>query len=308
VAILTLHGIASVLWGPASQVLIHDIVGPAELPSAVRLMATSRYLGLLAGPAVGGAILLGLGPSLGLMVNSMIYLPLVLWLVSAPYGPRFRTVATSTARIRGLHDLVATAKIVAGVRVLATMTLLTGSYALIVGNAYQAQMPGFARDLGHGDPGVLYSLLLGADAIGAFLAGVLLEGSGLLPPRVRTAFILAFCWCGAIAGFALAPAYPMALVCLFAAGFLELSFNSMAQTLVQLNAPPAIRGRVIGFYGMIGIGFRAFSGATVGLGGSVLGVHRALAACAVILAFVVAGLAWSMRRAERRSPLPGPAD
>jgi SAM-dependent methyltransferase len=33
---------------------------------------------------------------------------------------------------------------------------------------------------------------------------------------------------------------------LFAAGFLELSFNSMAQALVQMHAPAAIRGRVIG--------------------------------------------------------------
>ena len=44
-AMLTVHGIASLFWGPASQVLIHDIVGAKQLPSAVRLTATSRYLG-----------------------------------------------------------------------------------------------------------------------------------------------------------------------------------------------------------------------------------------------------------------------
>src|SRR5579885_2505787 len=156
VVILIVHGVASLFWGPASQVLIHDIVGPAELPSAVRLGATSRYLGLLAGPAIGGALLLALGPTFGLMVNVLIYLPLTLWLAAAPYGPRFRKEPIAVARIRGLDDLVATLVTVARIRVIAAMTLLTGAYAFLIGNAYQAQMPEFARDLGHGDPGLLY--------------------------------------------------------------------------------------------------------------------------------------------------------
>src|SRR5262245_7784582 len=52
-ALLVLHGAAGVLWNPPSQTLIHDIVAPHQLQSAVRLTATARYLGLLMGPAVG---------------------------------------------------------------------------------------------------------------------------------------------------------------------------------------------------------------------------------------------------------------
>ena len=48
--LLLLHGCAGVFWGPPGQLLIHDIVGPAQLPSAVRLMATSRYMGLSQDP------------------------------------------------------------------------------------------------------------------------------------------------------------------------------------------------------------------------------------------------------------------
>src|SRR5260370_42349046 len=33
--LLTIHGLAGVLWGPASQLLLHDIVQPEALPSAV---------------------------------------------------------------------------------------------------------------------------------------------------------------------------------------------------------------------------------------------------------------------------------
>jgi MFS family permease len=109
-------------------------------------------------------------------------------------------------------------------------------------------------------------------------------------------------WCCAIFGFALAPAYPMAIACLFAAGFLELSFNSMAMSLVQLNAPNEMRGRVIGFFSMSAIGLRAFSGATVGLGGSLLGAHRSLASAAFMLLLVIAGLAWSMRARNFSAP------
>src|SRR3984893_6774547 len=67
--LLVIHGCAGVLWQSPNQLLLYDIVGPADLSSAVRLNATARYLGVLVGPAVGGAIMLALGPSLGILVN-----------------------------------------------------------------------------------------------------------------------------------------------------------------------------------------------------------------------------------------------
>ena len=99
----------------------------------------------------------------------------------------------------------------------------------------------------------------------------------------RLAFVLAMLWCMAIGGFALSSSYTLALALLFAAGFLELSFNSMAQTLVQVHAPAEARGRVIGLFAMSALGLRAFSGVTVGLGGALVGIHWSLAASAVLL-------------------------
>jgi MFS family permease len=289
--LLVIHGCAGVLWQSPSQVLLYDIVGPADLSSAVRLNATARYLGVLVGPAVGGAIMLALGPSLGILVNTVFYLPLVLWLVNAPYGPRFRKGAAPPRRaVRGLADIVQTARDIAGHRVIVSMTVLGGCASFFVGNAYNAQMPGFALDLGHGDPGVAYSLLLAADAAGALLAGVLLESRALLAAKPRTAIILAILWCCALAGFALANVYPLALVLLFTAGFFELAFNAMAQTLVQLNAPTEMRGRVIGLFNMATLGLRAFSGVTVGLVGSLVGVHWSLALSALTMLAIACGL------------------
>jgi MFS family permease len=289
--ILVIHGCAGVLWQTPNQMLLYDVVGPQDLESAVRLNAMARYLGILIGPAVGGAILIAFGPAHGIMLNTIFYLPLVLWLVKAPYGPRYRTGIPAPRRaVRGFGDIVQTVQDIKPHAVIVSMTLLAGAASFFVGNAYSSQMPGLASDLGHGDPGVSYSMLLAADAAGALLGGIVLEGRGLLPPRPRTAIVLAMLWCAALATFSLAKSYPLALGFLFAAGFLELSFNAMAQSLVQMNAPPDKRGRVIGLFNMASLGLRAFSGISVGLLGSLIGVHWSLALSALATLAIAGGL------------------
>jgi MFS family permease len=154
--------------------------------------------------------------------------------------------------------------------------------------------------LGHGHAGFTYSLLLSADAAGAIVAGLVLESRGWLKPDPRTAFVLTILWCLSIAGFAMAKVYPLALAFLFMAGFFNLAFNSMAQTLVQLNAPEHVRGRVIGLYGMSSLGMRAFSGISVGVLGSLIGIQSSLAASALALCSVTIVLAaFSMKSANR---------
>jgi MFS family permease len=295
-ALLVVHGCAGVLWVTSSQMLLYDVVGPASLPSAVRLAATARYLGVLVGPGVGSVVMLTLGPTHGIFLNTVFYLPLFAWLIAAPYGRHFRKDRPVPKRaVRGLADIVQTIADVRPLPVLATMILLAGAASFFVGNSYQAQMPGFAADLGHGDPGTAYTMLLGADAAGALLAGILLESrGGVFPMRATTALTLATGWAVALFGFALCHAYAAALALLFTAGFFELSFSSMAQTLVQMHAPEAIRGRVLGLYNMAAAGLRTFSGITVGLLGSVLGVHASLALAAAC--FVVTSVALLKRR------------
>ena len=298
--LLVVHGCAGVLWQTSSQLLLHDIVPPGQLQSAVRMNATARYLGILVGPAVGGVMMLSLGPIRGMVLNTAYYVPLLLWLCKAPYGPRFRVgAAVSRRAVRGLSDVVQTLRDIATQPVIVSMTLLAGGASFFIGNSYQAQMPNFAQDLGHGDPGVAYSMLLAADAAGALAAGFVLESTGMLRPNARTALCLAIVWCVALASFAMAGSYPWALALLFAAGFFELAFSSMAQTLVQLNALPEMRGRVIGLFNMSALGLRAFSGVTVGLTGSFIGVHRSLAASATAL-LVITSWMW-MRHAKARA-------
>jgi len=285
--LLIVHGLAGVMWNPSVQLLLHDMIGPAQLPSAVRLAATARNLGMLAGPAVGAA-LLALGPSQGIFINALIYVPMILWLWKAPYGPKFRKGAPVSRRaLRGLADVLDTLQVVRRNPVLLSMVLLAGGASFFIGNAYQAQMPELAHDLGHLHADATYSLLLGADALGALLAAVALETTGLLRLTPRTACVLAMVWCVALGGFAIASTYPLAVSLLLVAGFAELSFNSMAQTLVQLNAPSDIRGRVIGVFMMASLGGRTFSGLTVGVLGALIGVHYSITLSAAVLVLLI---------------------
>lgn len=287
--LLVVHGLAGVIWIPASQVLIHQMVAQDQLPSAVRLNATGRYLGFLVGPVLGAALLMGLGPAYGIFANALIYTPLFLWLIKAPYGRAARGKPIRAPGVGSLADVWSTMQVVARNRVLLSMTVLVGAASFFVGNAYQAQMPGFAWDLGHERADFAYSVLLAADAAGGLVGGVLLETRAWLPPRPRTAFMLALIWCAALAGFARATGYPVAVSLLFVAGFVELAFNSMAQALVQIHAPGPIRGRVIGVFSMSASGLRTFSGLSVGLLGARLGIHNSLAlsACALFVLYAV---------------------
>ena len=288
VVLLIVHGLAGVLWNPSVQLLLNDMVEPAQLPSAVRLTATARNLGMLVGPAVGVA-LLALGPATGIFINALIYIPMIVWLWKAPYGPRFRKGAAAPRRaLRGIADVLDTLRAIRSSPTLISMTLLAGSASFFVGNAYQAQMPQFAHDLGHLNSDATYFLLVGADALGAIIAAVVLETLGWLTLAPRTVFVLALVWCGALAGFAMSSLYPVAIALLLVAGFVELSFNSMAQTLIQLNAPPPSRGRVIGVFLMASLGMRTFSGVTVGGVGELIGVHYSLALSAAALFIVIA--------------------
>lgn len=296
-ALLVVHGMAGVLWAPASQVLIHDIVGRDSLVSAVRLNATGRQFGVFLGPAVGGGLMLLLGPAAGLIVNVLIYLPLAWWLLKVPYGANRRHEGAAAIG-GGFADAVKVMREVAGNRTILSMILLAGVSSLLVGNAFLAQMPEYADDLGTEKADFSYAVLLAANAAGAFVGGMVLEARGFLRATPLTAIVLSIIWCFSIAGFAAATNYHLAVVLMFVAGFVYLAYSSMAQALVQLEAPAHLRGRLIGLYQMSNNGLRAFSGITVGLLGALIGIHWSLALSAVLLLGVTAVLlAFSMRTA-----------
>lgn len=310
--LLVLHGFAGVFWMTSSQVLLYDIVGPLMLPSAVRLMATARYLATFIGPGIGSLLMLGIGTTYGIWLNTIFYLPLLIWLATAPYGRHLNQDVKSAMisknqerqKVSGWADMWQTIIAVKKIPILSIMMIVVGAASFFVGNSYQPQMPEFAADLGRGDPGVAYAVLLGADASGALLGGILLESrGGVFALRTRSVLILATCWAISLAGFALSSWYYVAILFLFGAGFFELSFSSMSQTIVQMNAPDEIRGKVLGLFNVASSGLRLFSGITVGLVGSAITIHTSLAGASLTFMLVCVMIAFAIMRTYRHRVL-----
>jgi hypothetical protein len=280
---------AGVIWSPAEQLLIHDIVGIEHIQSAVRLNATSRQLGILFGPAVGAGLMQLLGPSRALLANILIYFPLTLWLLVVPYTGHLREKAAAAKRL-SWNEAIRLLREVAQNRPIISMILLGGGASLLVGNIFQTLMPAFAVDLGAGEADFAYSALLMATAAGAVTGGFLLEGKGWLQAKPQNAIACATLWCITITAFALSNNYYLSIGLLFIGGILNLAFYSSAQTIVQVLAPAPLRGRLIGLFTMSALGLRAFSGVTVGVAGALIGVHRSLALSAIVLFAVTIAL------------------
>lgn len=290
-ALLLLHGVAGVIASPPTQLIVHDIVGPRFLPSAIRLNALSRYVSMVAGPAVGGGLMLVLSPGLALLVNVLLYLPLTIYLFYLPYtGHRDEGEGPRRASRLGLAEARHVLAEVRSEPRIIRMIVLAGATSLFVGTAFQAQMPEFAHQHGSEEADVWYTVLFAANAAGAVIGAVLLESVAALQGGARAAIVCAAIWGAVMAIFPVAHGYAAAVALLVLAGIVNIAFTSMAQALVQLLAPPRLRGRVVGLFNTAMLGLRAGSGVTVGVLGAVIGVELSLAlsaAAVVVVALVL---------------------
>jgi MFS family permease len=304
VVILLLHGAAGVIIAPAAQLIVHDMVGATQLGSAIRLNATSRYLAILLGPALGGGMMLLLGPAWGLLANVLLYVPFTVFLALTPSTGHGRHADRPRGPLRvGLGEMLAVLREARRDQRLMTMILLGAATSFFVGSAFQAQMPEYAHRLGATDAKVWYSVLLAGNAAGAVLGAVLLESLHVLRPSARGAILCAGAWAVTLVLFPLARSYAVAVSLLVLGGAFNIAFTSMAQTLVQLLAPPDMRGRMVGLFNTAMLGLRAGSGVTVGVLGAVVGVHWSLMVSAVAVVLVVG---WLYAR-ELRSAAPSPS-
>ena len=281
--LLVLHGLAGALWGPGEQLMLHDFVGDDELPSAVRLNATFRSLGVLFGPVVGSALLLGLGPTAGIFANVLFYLPLMLFLFRTRFTGHTRDGGIVRHERVGILDSLRVLRAVRTNHTLVSMIVLGGLGSFFVGASMQSAMPIFAQDLGAGSAGTAYGILLFANGAGGVLGGLVLEATGWIPATVGAAVLSTLVYGVSTAFFAMAGSYPVAVLLLVIGGVANLASMSVGQTVVQLLAPPGDRGKVIGVYGVSANGLRFGSGVTVGLFGAVVGVHWSLGLSAAAL-------------------------
>ena len=297
--LLILHGLAGALWAPPEQLLLEDFVGRSDLPSAIRLNSTARSLGILCGPVVGSALLLGLGPTRGIWVNIAFYLPLTILMARTKFTGHTRGGVTAPDRV-GLGDAVRVFRDVSRDRVLAAMIILAGLGSFFVGSAMQTAMPSIAATTTGVSGGTAYGVLLFANGLGGVLGGLLLEGTGWIRLTVRAALASTVVYGASTIFFAVSHDYLIAAPLLVIGGIANLAALSITQTVVQLRAPADKKGQVIGLYGVGANGMRIGSGLTVGLFGAAVGLRPALGWSAAALCACTAALAVYLALAARR--------
>jgi MFS family permease len=304
--LLILHGTAGAVWTPPEQLLLEDFVGTADLPSAIRLNSTARSLGVLLGPVVGSALLLGLGPVHGIWVNIAFYLPLTLVAARTKVTGHTRHGIISRQRV----GVLAAAKVFRDVskdRVLAAMIILAGLGSFFIGSAMQTVMPTIASTTAGLSSSTAYGVLLFANGLGGVLGGLLLEGTGWIRLSVRAALWSTIVYGASTVLFAVSHDYLVAAPLLVIGGIANLATMSITQTVTQLRAPREKKGQVIGLYSTSANGMRIGSGFTVGLLGAAIGLRPALALSAAALCAIVLALAAYLAAAARRSPSSAPS-
>ncbi|MGO4690515.1 MFS transporter [Glaciibacter sp. 2TAF33] len=287
--LLVLHGLASATWHPAEQMLLHDFASPDNLPSAVRLNSTGRSLGMLLGPLVGAVLLVTAGPDIGIFINVLAFVPMFLFMFVTRFTGHTRDGAAPRVRV-AMRDAFSAVREVRSIPNLVMMIALAGATSLLIGVALAPLMPEFAARLGEGNAGFAYAALMGASAVGAVIGGVLLESARWFRPTVRVAIVATIVFAVATLAFALSGNYLFSLLMLFIGGIASLVSTSTEQTIVQLDAPAAIRGRVLGLYGMSSMGLRAGSGLTIGVLGTLIGVQWAVGLSALLLAVLAVAM------------------
>jgi len=301
--LLILHGMAGAIWMPAEQLMLEDFVGPADLPSAIRLNSTGRSLGILFGPVVGSALLLGLGPVRGIFCNIAIYLPLTVLMARTKYTGHTRSGVIARQRVGALSALKVF-RDVSKDRVIVSMIVLAGLGSFFVGSAIQTAMPAIATSMGGVSGGTAYGVLLFANGLGGVLGGLLLEGTGWLRLSVRAAMWSTVVYGLSSALFAFSHNYVVAALLLVVGGVANLAAMSITQTVVQLLAPREKRGQVVGLYGVGANGLRLGSGITVGFFGAVVGLRVSLGVSALAMVACTAIVAGYLALGTRRRGAP----
>jgi len=306
VALLLLHGFASAIWKAPDQLMLYDMVGPKDLPSAVRLTATGITLGQLVGPALGALLLFTVGPTIGMFLNVAMYLPFLTYLFIVPITGHVRDAARRAAP--HLRDIVSVLRDVPKYPSILVVMILQGAVALFIGVALLPLLPEFGNLLGQDSNGLGYAVLVSAMAAGAVTSGVTLEAIGHIRASTRLAIVAGIAFSAAILVFALSRSYGLSIVALFIAGASNLVTGSTSQTIVQLESPPERRGRFVGAAGMTGQGFQAGSGILIGLLAAGLGVAGgvAVAATALLASAVALFIVVIVRR--RATPAIDPGD
>jgi MFS family permease len=228
-------GIARALQMPAQQALLPSLVTSEVLPRALAVSSSVMQVAVIGGPALGGFVYgagaaAAYGAAFALFVLSLVIV----------VGIRYRRAAQDRAR-------VTLASVFAGFGFIGRHRTVLGAlsldlFAVLLGGA-TALLPMFAKDvLNTGAWGL--GFLRAAPAAGAFVVGVTLARWPLRHRVGRWMFGAVAVYGLAILGFAMSTTFALSLIALAVSGAADMVSVVIRQTLVQLETPDDLRGRV----------------------------------------------------------------
>ncbi|MEW6387132.1 MAG: MFS transporter [Thermodesulfobacteriota bacterium] len=280
-----LGGAAMAFDIPARQAFIVDLVGKADLPNAIALNSTLFNGTRVMGPALAGFLIVLVGMANCFYLNAVSFLAVLLALacMRLPGAP-----ATTWIPFRqAMREMVDFLKARRELRLL--LLLMAG--VSVVGHSYFVLLPILARDvLGVGPEG--YGFLMAVNGLGAFSGGLALARRlRHRPPMPSFLGGLALFVLGLLA-LSLCRYYYLALPAIFVVGFGTVTQLSTGNSLLQLNVPDEMRGRLMSLFGLIIVGSAPLGSLLYGIVAHYLSPGLALTGGALLAGTVAAGFLW----------------
>jgi MFS family permease len=281
---------------PARQAFVTEMVGPGQVANAVALNSALFNSARVIGPALAGAAILAFGLAPAFLVNAASYLATMSALVAMDPGRLHRQAPARRApgQVRdGLRYIWRTPVL--------RSTLLLVTVVGTLGLNFNVVLPVLARFEFHAGPGT-YGLMISVMAAGSIVGALIAAGRQRPTRALLVGAAGAFGLCSLAA--AAAPTLAWELAVLVGVGAATITFLSTANTTLQLNSDPAMRGRVMALYGVLFLGSTPLGGALSGWLAEVAGARSPLwlggTAC---LAAALAGLAGRRARPTDREPV-----
>ena len=231
-----LIGACRAFEGPTANALLPQIVSRHVLPRAVSMSTTAIQTALILGPSIGG-LLLGFGASLVYFVAAVaLMLSALFTYIVKVKQVRNRKGATVSLRsfFSGLEYVRSKPIIFGAISLDLFVVLLGGATAL---------MPIFAQDILQTGPWGL-GLLRAAPAVGAIIVSAVLAFYPLEKSVGKTLFGAIAVYGVATMVFALSSNLALSLLALMVIGGSDVISMVIRSSLVQLQTPDELRGRV----------------------------------------------------------------
>ncbi len=289
-------GLVTAVENPVRQSFVNEMVGPDQLRNAISLNSSVFQLAALIGPAISGVLIRVVGSGYSFAVNAVSYAAPIIALSLIRERELIRTSPADAADAR-VRDAL---RYVASRPHMLWPTVLVGVFGMFTINL-PVTLAAYARSVFHSGPSG-YGLLSSVVAVGPLAGAVFSARRARTRLRGLTYTCLALATLEILA--AAAPNQWSYCLLLAAVGAATLLLLTTANSMVQLAAHAAIRGRVMGVYLLVFIGSGAIGGPLLGSVDQHLGPHIGmfLAGAVPAVATLLVALALARQRRTRSRP------